>query len=268
MDYGLLTSWISVDPMMDKYPGISPYNYCMWNPIKLVDPDGRDIDPSCRDEWDAQKEAIQKKKDKLIETRNSLNGDVRWWQFLRKSRIKKLNERINSLEGTLSTMDHLEEDHSTVYTLSHVERNGSVSLVLNGDKKGMVSINFSGTASFVHEVTHAGQYYNNDIGFFANGVIAAYDIYDEVSAYKAALAYDPYIYTRLGKKMSMRQVTPEWVRPRSENYKVSMGCGTKPVNIFSSAETIKKAEINNLGSSSPGNPYRTYMEVPSLIYRH
>lgn len=54
----------------------------------------------------------------------------------------------------------------------------------------------------------------------------------------------------------------------TENYKVSMGCGTKPVNIFSSAETIKKAEINNLGSSSPGNPYRTYMEIPSLIYRH
>ena len=38
----VLTGWLSVDPMMDKYPGISPYNYCMWNPIKLVDPDGRD----------------------------------------------------------------------------------------------------------------------------------------------------------------------------------------------------------------------------------
>lgn len=40
----LLTGWLSVDPMMDKYPGISPYNYCMWNPVKLVDPDGRDGD--------------------------------------------------------------------------------------------------------------------------------------------------------------------------------------------------------------------------------
>lgn len=29
--------------MADKYPGISPYNYCMWNPVKLVDPDGEEI---------------------------------------------------------------------------------------------------------------------------------------------------------------------------------------------------------------------------------
>ena len=39
----LLTGWLSVDPMMDKYPGMSPYAYCAWNPVKLVDPDGRDV---------------------------------------------------------------------------------------------------------------------------------------------------------------------------------------------------------------------------------
>jgi RHS repeat-associated protein len=33
--------WLSVDPMADKYPNISPYAYCAWNPIVLVDPDGR-----------------------------------------------------------------------------------------------------------------------------------------------------------------------------------------------------------------------------------
>ena len=38
----VLTGWLSVDPMMDKYPSISPYNYCMWSPVILVDPDGRD----------------------------------------------------------------------------------------------------------------------------------------------------------------------------------------------------------------------------------
>ncbi|KWW27102.1 MAG: secreted protein, partial [bacterium P3] len=36
------TGWLSPDPMMDVYPGISPYNYCNWNPVIFVDPDGRE----------------------------------------------------------------------------------------------------------------------------------------------------------------------------------------------------------------------------------
>ena len=28
--------------MADKYPSMSPYSYCAWNPVRLVDPDGRD----------------------------------------------------------------------------------------------------------------------------------------------------------------------------------------------------------------------------------
>ena len=38
----LLTGWLSVDPMIDKYPNISPYAYCAWNPVKLVDPEGEE----------------------------------------------------------------------------------------------------------------------------------------------------------------------------------------------------------------------------------
>jgi len=36
----------SVDPMSDKYPSISPYAYCAWNPVKLVDPDGNFLIPT------------------------------------------------------------------------------------------------------------------------------------------------------------------------------------------------------------------------------
>ena len=42
-DPTLLTSWTAVDPMADKYPSLSPYNYCAWNPMKLVDPDGEEM---------------------------------------------------------------------------------------------------------------------------------------------------------------------------------------------------------------------------------
>ena len=36
----LAGTWLSVDPWTDKYPGISPYSYCMWNPITNQDPNG------------------------------------------------------------------------------------------------------------------------------------------------------------------------------------------------------------------------------------
>ena len=41
-DPPLSSLFISVDPMADKYPSLSPYAYCAWNPVKLVDPDGEE----------------------------------------------------------------------------------------------------------------------------------------------------------------------------------------------------------------------------------
>ena len=38
-----LSIWLSVDPMSDKYPSMSPYTYCGNNPVRLVDPDGEDV---------------------------------------------------------------------------------------------------------------------------------------------------------------------------------------------------------------------------------
>jgi RHS repeat-associated protein len=38
-----ISIWLSVDPMADKYPSVSPYMYCAGNPIMFIDPDGRTI---------------------------------------------------------------------------------------------------------------------------------------------------------------------------------------------------------------------------------
>lgn len=42
-DSDLSGLFLSVDPMAEKYPGISPYAYCAWNPVRLVDPNGDSI---------------------------------------------------------------------------------------------------------------------------------------------------------------------------------------------------------------------------------
>ena len=64
MDHELMTMWLSVDPMADKYPSISPYAYCVWNPVKLVDPDGREINP-----------VYTREGDYLGETKEGFTGD-------------------------------------------------------------------------------------------------------------------------------------------------------------------------------------------------
>ena len=38
-----LSLWLSVDPLAEKYPGVGSYVYCYNNPVKFVDPDGREV---------------------------------------------------------------------------------------------------------------------------------------------------------------------------------------------------------------------------------
>ena len=67
----LLTGWLSVDPMSDKYPGISPYAYCAWNPVKLIDPDGREA----VDDWVKNKKTGQYEwNDNATSPNNTPNG--------------------------------------------------------------------------------------------------------------------------------------------------------------------------------------------------
>ena len=40
-----ISLWLSVDPLAEKYPGVSPYVYTLANPVRLIDPDGRA--PTC-----------------------------------------------------------------------------------------------------------------------------------------------------------------------------------------------------------------------------
>lgn len=58
--------FISVDPMADKYPTLSPYAYCAWNPVKLVDPDGQWI-------WNSAGDLVAQKGDD-INTMSSFLG--------------------------------------------------------------------------------------------------------------------------------------------------------------------------------------------------
>ena len=66
MDHELMTMWLSVDPLADKYPSISPYHYCHWNPILFTDPDGRNDSIILHGDLSSRKSAIIQMNTQLI----------------------------------------------------------------------------------------------------------------------------------------------------------------------------------------------------------
>lgn len=58
-DAELTTTWLSVDPMADKYPSLNPYNYCAGNPVRLVDPEGEEMFPTEADAARVRANAVE-----------------------------------------------------------------------------------------------------------------------------------------------------------------------------------------------------------------
>ncbi len=95
-----LSIWLSVDPMSDKYPSMSPYNYCANNPVILVDPDGRDI-------WDINEngQVVGHIKDKSKDVIRRVDNDGNPIEGERNSltfkygTIKERNHSVKTIKG-------------------------------------------------------------------------------------------------------------------------------------------------------------------------
>ena len=209
-----LSIWLSVDPMSDKYLSTSPYTYCANNPVKLVDPNGKEIDPSSRDSWNKNRQSIIEKKaaiDNRIDAIYSM-GKQRGWSNERMERSTHYyKERSQNLQNTLDVMQSLEECSTETYTLVSLAKNGSFGQG-SGNNSGKMQIAYSSIESFVHEVTHAGQYHRHEIGY-VNGELRGYDIQDEINAYRAAVAYNPSYYDNT--HLNIGNITVDWVKTRT-----------------------------------------------------
>lgn len=178
-----LRRWMTPDPLSEKYYGTSPYTFCNNNPVNLVDPDGRYIDKASTQEWNDNKRQIEDKVNSLqnkaseLEAKGKLGG-----------RLKRLNERINGLNQTLSTMAVL-EDSEQGYVL--IPASGSIGGLKLDVNTSLINVSYvqGDIGNFIHEVTHAGQFESGDLAFTLDGQIMLQDIYDELAAYKAEAYY-------------------------------------------------------------------------------
>ena len=195
-----LSIWLSVDPMSDKYPSLSPYVYCANNPVKLVDPNGEEIDPESMQAWNALKSEIAGRKD-FLKPFAILNQKTNGALF------KKEAERYNSLCSTLNSMDDLEASDQ-LYKLASNE--GSLGNVCLNDDKSL-TVNYCNTANFIHEITHCIQFERGDIGFHEGKGAQAYtDVYDEIEAYTAQAAYEPTSIPNYSRRYL--PLSPQWIK--------------------------------------------------------
>ena len=92
-----LSIWISVDPMVDKYPNLSPYTYCANNPVRLVDPDGEEL---CAIENIYSTQRSSDFNLNISSKESFLGGDPpRWWQTVKNACSTVGTGIVNGLEA-------------------------------------------------------------------------------------------------------------------------------------------------------------------------
>ena len=160
MDHELMTMWLSVDPMADKYPSMSPYAYCAWNPVKLVDPDGKKIRGVKYNyktqQFSYSKGAIRRGTKRYIEARitteNGRKGIMDLVNFKRKFTIKVTdnplfidngNKTYSQLHGKTIEDDYSLNTIIIVSTASKIQNSTVGYVVSNSKDKGEKNIDYN-----------------------------------------------------------------------------------------------------------------------------
>ena len=158
----VLTGWLSVDPLSDKYPNISPYAYCAWNPVILVDPNGMKFD----------------------------SASVKFVNMYREDIDRRMNNdpnNINQYKTALGELDALEKS-TQVYHINNKRPSAKVGgetgynmdnsyVEINADIDG-------GMYNLAHELKHAYQFECGDLSFnLSGGKGVLYDFSDERAAF-------------------------------------------------------------------------------------
>lgn len=164
----LLGIWLSPDPLANKYPNISPYAYCSWNPLKYVDPNGKEI---CMVGEDGVSTTY-------LKDMHYTGNDA----FTKES-IDKLNVINNITAGTgfMETLIESPLDFSISMADSKVDGTLSTTSISDTEKQISAGRNAS-IENLGHELFHTYQYANGQGGM---------SIYNEVEAYlfQAKLGY-------------------------------------------------------------------------------
>jgi RHS repeat-associated protein len=179
--------FISRDPLFEKYPTFSPYAYCANNPVKYVDPDGREIDPESEHVFSQAKDDICERKKYYLNVIKITQAKIDDLKLKgRTGKIAKLNKVIDdangcikTLENALSYMTRMEDDKDITFRFEHELKGGIVPEPCWTDDSHLTIYydkTMPNSGSLVHESTH---------GYFECYGPKKSTIPQEIDAYKA-----------------------------------------------------------------------------------
>ena len=223
-DPSLSGLFLSVDPMSDKYPNLSPYAYCAWNPVKLVDPDGKEWDkPEDKEKAQKMENAVKNRISDILKVVQSKRKQIDRITNNEKMKASKKDKKLSTLKNELSDLEYQKElledfivglhdlgdDQDKRYSFNPSE--GDVQVNTFQEVNGVIPINYQehiaiGMANMIHETTHAIQHYRNQM---KNGNL----MFCEINAYSTQYAFSSdsfkYIYNNL---CPSPRISEEWVR--------------------------------------------------------
>ena len=187
-----LSIWISVDPVSDKYPEVSPYTYCANNPVRLVDPDGRQWEDD--DDKIFADNLVHQAKSTINSNENKINylSSNKLRAFFFKKEISNLKKENIYLKEGIANIEDMATDVSTTY---HFESISSGDGGVFKTSSGTQNIQYRNTAMAWHETVHIGDARANPHlwGFDADSFLGTTEenLYkSEVKAYSSQYSFD------------------------------------------------------------------------------
>ena len=174
--------WLSVDPLFEKYVGMSPYNYCAGNPVMMVDPDGKEVGVNVDGETFVYNPTIK-------ENRYSGNNEI----------IGRFVSTLNKMNSTRIGNKLLKSLHESgnKYIITNQASSKSNTNATVKSKDGV--INKMGVSckllDISHELFHSYQYEKGQGGASIFNEIEAYIFSNRlVNEYNDKIPYDSHFY--------------------------------------------------------------------------
>lgn len=188
-DCDLSGLFLSVDPMADKYPSISPYAYCAWNPVKLVDPSGDScvfMDESAKQTFN---NTYNKINTEILDLENK--GKTTGFRYCELKKMKECFDGVICSQTTFyySSTPNVDDKGNTIL-------NGGATYVKPSVHGVCVDVCKNSEETIVHETRHAYGYHIGEWGVDKNVVINGcyglinYDYMDEFEAYRMENYYE------------------------------------------------------------------------------